>query len=81
MNSSDMKIKADEYKMRLDVLVGERQEVERQLIILEEQYKQYKNKIEESFQTSDLEELKKIASQYMQNIEELELKLKGDQNV
>jgi len=75
MDMNTLHQKAQEYKMRLDVLTGERQEIERQLILMEEQYKQYKLKIEEAFNTSDPEELQKIAEGYIHNIEELEKQL------
>jgi uncharacterized coiled-coil DUF342 family protein len=75
MSMSDLHLKAQEYKQKLDVLVGERQEVERQLIILDEQYKQYKRQIEEAFNTSDPDELLKIAEGYIQNITNLEKQL------
>ena len=72
MHSSELKLLADEYKLKLDVLTGERQEAERKLIILEEQHKQYKEKIEQAFNTTDVDKLRNIAEEYLQNIQKLE---------
>lgn len=66
------KQKVDEYKNRLGTLQKEKQEIDRQLIILEEQYNQYKEKVEQVFKTSDIEELQKIADSYLQDIGLLE---------
>jgi uncharacterized protein Smg (DUF494 family) len=74
---NDLKIKAEEYKAKLDQLNIQKQDIERQLIILEEQYNQYKEKIEQAFQTSDPEKLKEIASSYVQDIEKLEEEING----
>jgi hypothetical protein len=71
----DLSQKANEYKTKLHSLQEQKQEVERQLIILEEQYNQYKETIEQSFQTTDLNKLKEIADGYLKNIEELEKQL------
>jgi len=71
----DLKAKAEEYKGRVQNLETQKQEVERQLIILEEQYKQYKEKIEQAFGTSDPKQLQEIAEGYLQEIETLEAQL------
>ncbi len=73
----DLKAKAEEYKQKLSELQTKKSEVERQLIILEEQYNQYKDKIEQAFNTSDPEELQKIAAQYLVDIQTLEGQLNG----
>jgi len=69
---TDLKLKATHYKAKLDELSAQKQEVDRQLILMEEQYNQYKEKIEQAFSTSDPEELSKIAQQYLKDIEALE---------
>jgi hypothetical protein len=71
----DLKSRADQYKIKLESLNNQKQDIDRQLIILEEQYKQYTEKIEQSFQTSDPEKLKEIASGYIADIEKLEEEL------
>ena len=75
MTPDELQLKAAEYKTKLEQIKGERQEAERQLILLEEQYKQYKAKIEESFGTSEPEKLMEITEQYLITIKELEVKL------
>jgi len=70
--------KAQEYKSKLEQLQLQKQEIEKQLIIAEEQYNQYQKTIEEAFQTSDPEKLKEIAVQYLKDIEELERTLEQD---
>ena len=72
MELDELKIKAQEYKIKLEKLKQDRLDADRQLILLEEQYKQYKEKIEESFGSSDPQKLKEIAEQYLINIETLE---------
>lgn len=76
MDLNELKLKADQYKAKLESLVAQRQEVDRQLIILDEQYKQYKEKITQAFGTSEPSELEKIANQYLVDIENLESQLK-----
>jgi uncharacterized coiled-coil DUF342 family protein len=71
----DLQQKAEQYKAELQKLNNQKQEIERQLIILEEQYSQYKEKIEQAFQTSDINELKKISEGYISDIEKLEEEL------
>ena len=73
----NLSIKAQEYKQKLSELQNQKQEIERQMIILEEQYKQYQEKIEQAFGTSDPEQLKNIAEGYLKEIEELEKTLEG----
>lgn len=70
-----LKTKAEEYKTKLAALEADKQEVDKQLIILEEQHKQYQDKIQQAFGTVDSQELQKIATQYMQDIETLESQL------
>ncbi len=70
-----LKAKADEYKNKLSILEKDKQDVDRQLIILEEQHKQYQEKIQQAFGTIEPQELQKIAAQYMQDIETLESQL------
>jgi len=73
----NLKEKASEYKNKVEVLETKKQEVERQLIILEDQHKQYKEKIEQAFGTSDPMKLKEIAEKYLEEIELLEGKING----
>jgi len=68
----DLSKKAQEYKLKIDELKREKEELTRQLIIYEEQYKQHKEKIIQAFGTSDPEELKKIASNFLEEINALE---------
>ncbi len=70
-----LKQKAEQYRIRLEQLQTQRQDIDRQLIILEEQHKQYLEKIENSFGTTDPEELHKIASGYLIDIDKLEAQL------
>jgi flagellar biosynthesis chaperone FliJ len=77
MTPEELKNKAEEYKIKLERLTTERQNVERQLIILEEQYKQYKEKINLAFGTTEPEKLHDIAVQYLNDIEQLEAQLQS----
>jgi uncharacterized coiled-coil DUF342 family protein len=77
--NEELKNKAQEYKAKLEQLISQKQEVERQLIITEEQYNQYKDKIEQAFGTSDPEQLSTIAEGYLQEIISLEEQL--DDNI
>ena len=72
MDITELSQKAQEYKQKLESLQTQKAEIERQMIIIEEQYKQYKDKIEQSFGTSDPQELQKIAEKYLSEIYELE---------
>ena len=72
MNLSE---KAQEYKTKVEQLKQEKDELNRQLIIYEEQYKQYKEKIEQAFGTSDPDELQKIAEKFLEEIHVLEKEL------
>jgi len=72
MELNDLKIKAEEYKKKLEDLNVKKQEIERQLIILEEQYGQYKEKIEQAFGTSDPKKLQEISENYLNEIKILE---------
>jgi phage shock protein A len=69
---NELKNKAQEYKAKLEQLTTKKQEIERQLIITEEQYNQYKEKIEQAFGTSDPEKLQDIAKDYLEAITVLE---------
>ncbi len=71
----DLQQKANEYKNKLAELEKQNQEYERQLILIEEQQKQYQKKIEQAFQTTDPDELKKIADAYQEDIKNLEIQL------
>jgi predicted nucleic acid-binding Zn-ribbon protein len=71
----DLSQKAQEYKSRVEQLQSQKQDLEKQLIILEEQYKQYQETIEKAFQTTDPEKLREIASSYLKDIEVLESQL------
>ena len=73
----DIKIKVDEYKRKKDQLSLQRQETERQLIILGEQYKSYEEKIVQAFGTSDPDKLIEIAQGYEQDISILEKELEN----
>jgi len=69
--------RVEEYKGKLSKLQMEKTELERKLIILEEQYNQYKEKVEQSFHTTDPDELRKIADAYLMDIQQLEGLLNG----
>jgi phage shock protein A len=73
----DLTQKAEEYKKKLESLLTQKQEIERQIIILEEQFNQYKDKISQAFGTDNPQELKKIAEGYLEDIETLESQLQG----
>jgi uncharacterized coiled-coil DUF342 family protein len=75
MDTQELTQKAQEYKAKAAELERQKQEINKQLIILEEQYKQYQDSIEKAFQTTDPEELKKIAEGYLTDIQDLEAKL------
>ncbi len=72
---ADLSTKAQEYKQKLQGLQNQKQDLEKQVIILEEQYKQYQDTIQKAFNTTDPEELKKIADGYLQDIKVLEEQL------
>ncbi len=71
----DLSQKAQEYKGKAAALLSQKQDLEKQVIILEEQYKQYHETIEKAFHTTDVEELKKIAAGYLDDIVVLEEQL------
>jgi uncharacterized coiled-coil DUF342 family protein len=71
----DLSQKANEYKAKVQQLQTQKQELEKQIIILEEQYNQYRETIEKAFQTTDPEKLKEIAEGYLKDIETLEEQL------
>ena len=75
--TEELKNKAQEYKTKLDQLTIKKQEIERQLIIMEEQYNQYKEKIEQAFGTADPQKLQEIADGYLAEIETLEGQING----
>ncbi len=75
MTDENMTQKAQEYKNKLSGLQNQKQDLEKQVIILEEQYKQYQDTIEKAFNTTDIEELKRIADGYLKDIEVLEEQL------
>ncbi len=76
----DLTSKAQEYKSKLGALETQKNDLEKQVIILDEQYKQYKDTIEKAFKTTDPEELRKIAESYLSDIQILEEQL-GTGNV
>ncbi len=67
--------KAQEYKHKLGALETQKQDLEKQVIILNEQYKQYQETIEKAFNTTDPEELRGIANNYLKDIQVLEEQL------
>jgi len=71
----DLTQKAEEYKHKLQQLQTQKEEITRQIIILEEQYNQYKEKIEQAFGTSDPQKLEEIAEGYLGEIQQLEEQL------
>ncbi len=73
--AGDAYAKAEEYKLKLEGLTKEKADIEKQLIILEEQLNPYKKQIETAFGTLDKNELLKIAQEYQKSIEELEPKV------
>ncbi len=75
MKDINLAQKAQEYKRKAAALLTQKQDLEKQVIILEEQYKQYRESIEKAFNTTDTEELKKIAVGYLTDIETLEEQL------
>lgn len=66
---------AEVYKIKLQDLLKEKADLERQLIILEEQLNPYKAQIETAFGTTDHKKLLEIANDYLLAIKELEEKL------
>ena len=76
--NEELKNKAQEYKSKLEQLTVQKQEIERRLIIMEEQYNQYKEKIEQAFGTADQTKLQTIAEGYLQEITTLEGQLNGN---
>ncbi len=75
MTNENLTQKAEEYKSKLQGLQNQKQDLEKQVIILEEQFKQYKDTIEKAFNTTDPEKLKEIAGGYLRDIEVLEEQL------
>ena len=69
--------KIQEYQEKLNKYQTEYQNIERQMIILEEQLKQQESKLQEAFQTTDPNELTKIMTAYDQEIKDLEVKIEG----
>ncbi len=67
----------NEYKRRLADLGTKNQELERKMILLEEQKKQYQEKIMQAFQTTEPDALQKIADKYIEDIKLLEEQLNG----
>jgi len=57
---TELRQKAQYYKDELNKLLEEKKEIERQLIILEEQINPYRDQIQELFGTLDTNELNKI---------------------
>ncbi len=74
-NTIDLTKKAQEYKTRVQQLQEQKQEIEKQMIILDEQFKQYQETIEKAFQTTDPDKLREIATGYLKDIEVLEEQL------
>ena len=72
--------KINEYKAKLATLESQTQTLDRQMILLEEQEKQYNEKIMQAFNTTDPEALQKIADGYQQDIENFEAKLEAVQH-
>ena len=72
-----LKAKTEQYKAKLAQLEQNKEEISRQLIIADEQYKQYKEKIEQAFGTSDTQKLQEIAEEYLKEIEILEGQING----
>lgn len=72
INGEEILAEAEVYKSKLAELQNEKTQLERQLIILEEQLNPYKTQIESAFGTTDHQELLKIAAEYLKNIKELE---------
>ena len=73
--AGDAYAKAEEYKIKLEELTKEKADIEKQLIILEEQLNPYKKQIESAFGTLDKDKLLEIAADYRKSIEELESKV------
>ncbi len=71
----NLSTKAQEYKHKLTSLQAQKQDLEKQVIILEEQHNQYQDTIEKAFNTTDPEELRKIAESYLSDIKVLEEQL------
>ncbi len=74
-NIDNLSQKAQAYKSKAAALLVQKQDLEKQVIILEEQYKQYHDTIQKAFQTTNPEELKKIAAGYLEDIKVLEEQL------
>lgn len=75
INTEVLAAEAEEYKVKLQELQKEKADLERQLIILEEQLNPYKTQIETAFGTTDQSKLMEIAAGYLKDIKELETKL------
>jgi len=75
MTTEELQTKINEFQHKLDKLQQEKAEYEKQLIILEEQYKTYESNIQNTFNTTNPDELQKILEGYLQEIENLESKL------
>jgi len=71
----NLSTKAQEYKVKLSTLQAQKQDLERQVIILEEQHKSYQETIGKAFNTTVPEELRKIADSYLDDIKVLEEQL------
>jgi len=60
ISDSELRQKAQHYKDELNKLLEEKKQIEKQLIILEEQINPYRDQIQELFGTLDVDELNKI---------------------
>jgi len=80
-NENNIDHKIQQYTSRAEELTIEKTRLEKSAIILGEQLRQYQDQIQTSFGTLDINELKKIADGYVQEIEQLENNLKMTQSV
>jgi uncharacterized protein YsxB (DUF464 family) len=65
----------NEYTTRLKTLNGQIADYDRQLILLEEKKKQMEEKLMAAFNTTDINELQKIAESYTEDIKLKEAQL------
>jgi len=68
-------LKIEEYKHKLELYTKEKTDIEKQLILIEDQYKQQQQKIKDAFGTIDPIKLQKISDECQIQITQLEKEL------
>jgi len=69
---TELRQKAQYYKDELNKLLEEKKEIERQLIILEEQINPYRDQIQELFGTLDTNELNKVLTELESELKKID---------